>query len=67
MSLKVTEFLEHELSLPDVNNLVKAQLIDVINFLELEFDGTKRIQELIVEAYKQKLRNYQKFGQQTCV
>ena len=51
MSFNVTEFLETELSLPDVNDLVKAQLIDVANFLELEFDSRSKkvlIKELVV-------------------
>ena len=51
MSFNVTEFLETELSLPDVNDLVKAQLIDVANFLELEFDCRSKkvlIKELVV-------------------
>ena len=51
MSFNVTEFLETELSLPDVNDLVKAQFIDVANFLELEFDSRSKkvlIKELVV-------------------
>ena len=42
MSFNVTEFLETELSSRDVNDLVKAQLIDVANFLELEFDSRSK-------------------------
>ncbi len=51
MSFKASEFVSSELSLADVNSLLKDDLISLAKFLELEFVSKSRkavIKELIV-------------------